>query len=268
MSQIDMLINKIKDNKSSSSKYNKINGIDGLLWINLDSSKDRKKKMKKTIKKIDVTKIRISGVDGLNYNVIDNFIENKNDLKQVSNLKNTELALTLSHFKVFDTIKNLSGKYFMVCEDDISLENVKYFNLNLKDIIKNSPDFDILTLYKTKLNKLDNMYTDLNKYNKVEKYDHIWGSVAYIITKKFAKKLSSIIKYNSITNKFIINTDKEISQSDVFVFSLGKTFVYKYNFISTGISKSLIHLNDAKCHKNLHEKSIINQLKYILADFT
>ena len=44
MSQIDMLINKIKDNKLSSSKYNKINGIDGLLWINLDSSKDRKKK--------------------------------------------------------------------------------------------------------------------------------------------------------------------------------------------------------------------------------
>lgn len=266
MAQINTFI---KDNKSSSSsKYNKINGIDGLLWINLDSSKDRKKKMKKIIKKIDVPKIRISGVDGINYNVIDKFIENKNDVKQVNNLKNTELALTLSHFKVFNTIKELSGKYFMVCEDDISLKNIKYFNLDLKDIIKNSPDFDILTLYKTKLNKLNNIYTDLNKFNKVEKYDHIWGSVAYIITKKFAKKLSSIINYNSIIDKFIINTDKEISQSDVFIFSLGKTFVYKYNFISTRVSKSLIHLNDAKNHKNLHEKSIINQLKYILDDFS
>ena len=262
--------NILKQEKPKKNYYDKINGISAVLWINLDVSKDRRDRMEKILQKIKIKNIRIRAVDGINNDVKKVFIS-KNSLKNINfqeNLKNSELALTLSHFKVFNSIKNLTGEYFMVCEDDISFKNLKYFkDVDLKKIIKNCPSFDILTLYKTKLQKLDEMYTDLNQFNSNETEDHIWGSVAYIITKKFAQKMCDIIYYDKKTKKFIINTDKDISPSDLFVFSFGKTFVYKYNFISTGISKSYVHLDDANEHLTLHEKSIKNQLYYIKKDF-
>ena len=264
-------LNILKEQKQKKNYYNKINGIDAVLWINLDSSKDRREKMEKRLSKIKIKNIRVRAVDGINNDVKKVFIDKnslKNNINFQENLKNSELALTLSHFKAFNIIKKLQGKYFMICEDDISFRNIKYFkNIDLKKIIKDSPGFDILTLYKTKLSRLDELYTDLNEFNNKETKDHIWGSVAYIITKKFAEKMCEIISYDNKTKKFNINTDVELSPSDKFVFSFGRTFVYRYNFISTSAGESIVHLDDASQHITLHEKSIKNQLSYIIKDF-
>ena len=263
--------NLFKENTKKKYNYNnKINGINAILWLNLDISVDRRKYMEKILNKINIKNIRIKSVDGVNFDIKNTYIdyENSKKINFAETLINSELATTLSHFKAFNFIKNLDGDFFLICEDDVCFKNVKYFkNLDLNKIIKESPKFDILTLYKTKINKLNDLYTEVNEFNKDEKKDHIWGAVAYIITKKYANKLSQIISYNKENNKFTINTEKPISQSDIFIFSFGKAYVYKYNFISTKINKSLIHSFNKNNHKLLHEKSNKNQLKYILKDF-
>ena len=238
-----------KENKQSQEINKKINKISGILWINLDISKDRKHNMKKILSDITIPNYRVRAVDGINFNIVNNFIDKKNSeyINLSKNLKNSEFALTLSHFKVFHKIRKLEGEYFMVCEDDISLENIKYFkNIDLKKIIEEAPKFDILTLYKTKLKKLKKLYTDINSFNSKEKFDHIWGSVAYIITKNFAKDMCEIIKYNKSTKKFTIHTKVHITPSDNFIYSFGNSYTYKYNFISTNINNSLIHSKKKK----------------------
>ena len=146
--------------------FNKINYIDHIVWINLEKSINRFNGMKKLLKNIKIDNTRIEAIDGNNLGLykIENYIEN-------NNLSNYEIACTLSHIKSINYLNNINGKYFLICEDDISLKNLKYFKINLEDIIVKCPEFDILLIYKTYHNKLDKEYVKwIDFYNN---NDHI-----------------------------------------------------------------------------------------------
>ena len=230
---------KININKD----INKINFIDYILWINLDRSVDRFNYMNNLLSNLDIKSKRIEAIDGNNL-----------DIKSIKNFKvnriliNYEIACTLSHIKAINQCNSLAGNYFMICEDDISFDNLQFFNESIKNIILNCPDknFDVLLLYKTYKYELKDLYSkwsdyyDDSNYHNNKTVEHIAGAVSYIISKNAINKFTNIAKYTE-NNTFEFINDFIFEVSDIFIFKNLNTYVYKYNYITTLINSSNIH---------------------------
>ena len=241
---------------------NKINYIDHIVWINLDRSIDRKEKLENTLNKLLVKNTRISAVDGKNKNIRNLIPFN------TPNLSDAEIATTLSHLNAIHYLKNLDGNYFMVIEDDVIFDNIYLINSNLENIIKSSPEFDILLLHKIYLNELTDLYTDWNEennkssyyYNEIYSPNAIWSAAAYIISKKGIENICNKINYDG--EKYIFNINY-FHVADLLLFKESKTYVYKYNFLDTINKYSTIHNEQLIFQK----KSSLYQLNCIKNDF-
>lgn len=239
-----LLTNKSYENKTKEYT-DKINGIDHIVWINLDRSLDRQINMKKILKKINVPNTRIKAIDGATEDMnIYNYLQRP--------MTNYEKACALSHIKTYSYLKNIPGNYFLVLEDDISLDNLKYFNQDLKSIILEAPDFDILQLQKTYNYKLDNLYTKW--------HPDIYSTVSYIISKNGLQKLLKKAEYSEYNNSF--NLFNPLSIADYFLYNDLETWVYKYNYLSTADNSSIIHPD----HLTIHKNSSLFQLLIIFND--
>jgi GR25 family glycosyltransferase involved in LPS biosynthesis len=224
--------------------YNKINNIDHIVWINLDRCHERKIYMENLLHNINIPNTRISGIDGGLINLSSHF-NNK------YNLSNYEKACCLSHIKAINFLKNLEGEYFLVLEDDISFNNSIFFKEDIKSIIKNSPDFDILLITKIHNSKLNDLYTKW--------YESIYSAACYIITKKGINKIINIANFEN--DNFYISKDLNIS--DNFLYFNTNTYVYKYNFSNPLDKDSSFHEN----HLDMHRNSSLLQLTLIFEDF-
>jgi GR25 family glycosyltransferase involved in LPS biosynthesis len=241
-----ILFNHFKYFEKFSNNYYKINGIDKIVWINLDRTVERKKHMESLLNQTNIPHQRISGIDGQKINV------NKitNDLVLGKKMSLGEIGCTLSHIKSINSLKNEKGNYFMVCEDDIGFDNLVYFKKNdLNKIIKNAPKFDILMINKIYTKELNNTYEKwITNYNKNKK---IWGTGCYIISKDGIQKICKICEYiNDNQFKFNKNIYNGFNVADIYLYKLLNTWVYKYNFINTIEQTSLIHNNHLNYHKN------------------
>ena len=188
----------------------------------------------------------------------------------IGNIKNTtmsksEIGCTLSHIKAINYLKNMEGKYFLICEDDITLVNINLIPKTLEEIIINAPKFDILLIHKIYCRHLSKIYTNWNKeYNKSNSNNNyaISSTAGYVISRSGINKIcNDICSYDSITNKFTFY--KQISVADIFLYNYTNTWVYKYNFISTRDEDSIIHGS----HIEYHKKSSKIQLDVINNDF-
>ena len=241
-----------KDDKIVDKELNdKINFIDHIVWINLDRSKDRKAHMENLLKDLIISNTRISAIDG-----------NRDDVFSMINPIETdrtksEIACTLSHIKAINYLKNMKGNYFLVCEDDISFENITLIDSNLEKIIKESPPFDILLISKIYTNNLYQLHTNWNE--EANKNNMIWSTASYIISRKGIENICNKVTYNNIF-RFNINY---IHVADLFLYKLSETYVYKYNFISTINKDSNIHENQL----DYHIRNCEFQLNVIQEDF-
>lgn len=244
-------------NITQRPKYHKINGIDKILWINLNRSIVRKRYMINVLSTMNIDNERIEAIDGdyidkNTYNDVCAINEFTNE-----NLSKYEIACLLSHLKAIYSVKNHGGKYFMICEDDIDLCNLHYFDDDLNKIIENAPNFDILMLNHTFGKSLQKKYTEWNfLYNK---NIHVASAVCYIISKEGIKKITDLFEKQN--DKFLFNT-QTISNSDIYLFKHVNTYIYKYNFISTTNNDSTIH-ND---HLPWHQKVSFNEEINIIND--
>ena len=118
----------------------------------------------------------------------------------------------------------------MICNDNISFENLKYFkNTNLKNIILECPEFDVLLLHQIyNNNELSEKYTKLDDNNK-----NISELISYIISKRGVVKLCKLAKYNlnSFSFKNIV-----LNKIHKFLYNNLETYVYKYNYITKNIN--------------------------------
>lgn len=248
------LLNYINYNYDLINKN--LNYVNYICWINLDRSIDRNKYMKNILKDINISNYRISAVDGKENNLIELYKKNISR----TNITNYEIACTLSHIKAINFLNNIEGEYFMICEDDISFENILIFKNSLKEIIEDAPKFDILLIYKTYLQELKNKYEKWIDHLVYEpQINHICGTVCYIISKKGIEKFIKNNKYIDNLN-FIINNSIEVA--DIHLFKDLETYVYKYNFITTKLETSTIHGE----HLDFHKQSIDHQNKVLLDD--
>ena len=206
--------------------------------------------MENILKNIKINNSRISAIDGR----IEDLSNYKNLAK--SSMSNYEIACTLSHIKAINYLSTIYGNYFLVLEDDISFENIKYFTTDLKTIILNAPSFDILLIGKTQLRSFSSnpIYSH---------YSGEYGAFSYVISKKGVDKLISYAKYINQTN---FNINKPLCVSELFIFNNLNTYIYKYNYISTQDLDSDIHQSHIPWHRKcsiLGKTDILSNLENI-----
>ena len=242
---INKFINNISNsNNISNQDYNKLNGINHIAWINLDRSNDRKIHIENLFSKINIPNTRISAIDGKDGNL------NKS-IKFYHNMTNYEIATTFSHIKAITFLQKLEGDYFCICEDDITFDNIKYFNNDLNDIISKAPNFDILLITKMYNIKLEKLYTKW--------IPGMYSTAFYIISKKGLNNFINHSSYNIDNNSFNIN--HPLSCADHYIYNYVNTYVYKYNFINT-LTTSLIHPE----YESFIKRSLFFQIYNIIDD--
>lgn len=246
--KIKYLLNNKKPYDISNLKpnLNNINFIDGIVWINLDRSPDRKNYMINLLKDIKIPNFRISAIDGKAYEDINSIYGN---IPMGRELSKSEIACTLSHIKAINYLKNIPGEYFMVCEDDISFNNIVLFENNLKTIISECPKFDILMLNKTFLKPVNEKYAKWNNYYFLNPLDFIGSAVAYIISRSGINKIIENATYIN-DNNFKLNPNHNIDVADLYIYKNVNTYAFKYNYITTLLEESTIHDEHLNTHKN------------------
>ena len=220
-----------------------LDGIDSIYWINLERSKDRKKKMEILFqdpiffgKPIQ----RIKAIDGNADNVYD-----KLNIEKKSNNK-LEYACLLSHLTAIKTFSESTYETALILEDDMTLEFKKYWRSTLRTVIENAPsDWEIIQLCYITSTKLIADYT-LNNYGK-NRYGNIASMAAYIINNKAAKKFINEA-YNPVSNKYTLK-NYHTHEADHYLYKCLKTYTYKYPFfIYPTENTSTLHPEDLTSH--------------------
>ena len=210
--------------------YSKINFIDKILWINLDSSTLRKTNTENILKNIQIPNERISAIDG------SKLILPK--LPYERNISTYELACLLSHLKAISTLKNTQENYFLICEDDFILHNTIFFSKDLKQIIQNCPTFDILSIQSTFNKELHNEYNKWSDYYTENPLSFIGCTGSYIISKSGVNKILASNNFIDDVNYTLVYP---VNAADIYLYKYVDTFVYKYNFISSLNNESIFN---------------------------
>jgi len=228
--------------------YKKINFIDGILWINLDRSVDRRTCMESILKNVDVPNTRIQAIDGMTED-LDAYIQNYDSRPYRSN---AEIAVVLSHLKAINHLKDIPGDFFLILEDDVNFDNMKYIPYDFEQIITNCPEFDVLQIHKTSNSIPKNMYTKwCSTY---------WSAGSYIISRNGINNICT--KYNFQDNVFQCNFS-DIKLSECVIYGSGCSYTYKYNCTGSLNQDSIIHPE----HLCVHKQSTYIQNTQILNDF-
>jgi GR25 family glycosyltransferase involved in LPS biosynthesis len=233
----------------SYQNFDKINEIGKIYYINLENSKLRNDSMINILNNIEIEYERHDAFDGRKIkNIKNNYYEDK-ELNNVNT--NSEYAVLYSHLSLIDKLQYIDGEYFLIFEDDLSLDFQKYWNQSIKNIINDAPeDWEIIMLGYFTLNvKFDTNYREWN---------NDWSALSYIIKKSSIKKINEY----KINNKFKLFND--VNVADNYIFRIFKTYVYKYPlFTINNNNKSTFH-NDhehyQKIYKNINLLILNNTL--------
>jgi len=244
--------NPNNNNLNFTIDYSKINFIDKILWINLDSSTHRKNNSENILKNIQIPNERISAVDG------SKLILPK--LPYERNISAYELACLLSHIKAITSLKNEKGNYFLICEDDFILHNTIFFSKDLKQIIQNCPTFDILSIQSTLKKELHNEYNKWSDHYTENPLSFIGCTGSYIISKSGINK---ILANNNFINDTNYTLNYPINAADIYLYKYVDTFVYKYNFISSFNADSVFNQKFIRQYQKLNFVRIEKMLEEI-----
>jgi GR25 family glycosyltransferase involved in LPS biosynthesis len=147
-----------------------------VLWINLDSSTERRNYMENLLNSYNIENIRISAINGVDSNSHDLDICIKNP-----QLTNAENACSCSHLVALRYfIENTEEDKIVIFEDDVSFDFLEYIPFNWSDFIEKLPqNYKIIQLAIIGMN-----FTIPTKLVEINK--SYWSSCAYLITRKAA----------------------------------------------------------------------------------
>lgn len=226
-----------------------------IYYINLERSEDRRLSAEEALKSISDDIVRVNAVD-FTEPVINNYVYNNKRL----------IACTLSHLKAIEIFFESKDEYAMICEDDITLEYMKYWRKSINQVVKEAPsDWEILQLsaISTNLKPFKYIYQPRSK-------GLIYSALAYIINQRGAQKL--LLKFkpinsninlpiptkninkplaSTLSKKVVIKQPVDVSP-DIILFDSVITYAYFRPFFTYNDNfKSLVRPE----HKHLQEKS-------------
>jgi len=235
--------NNLHTYKELNEKISLINNIDKIYWINMEVSTYRKELMENILNKINIENERFIAYDGSkNLNINTQYFYAKNGI--YPKFSNKEYAILLSHLCVIEKYvitNNCNNKYnvALICEDDLSLDFLKYWNKDFKTIIEEAPyEWDIIMLGYFSL--------CINRKELYQKWNNEWSAIAYLVNhSNMQHKLNSLKKDN-----LWICDENDLMVSDNYIFSKFNTYVYKYPYFTfPNNNDSTLHEDHLNYHK-------------------
>lgn len=179
---------------------NKLEGIPTVHYISLRESTDRRKKLE-------------SWFDLYNVKYIPHIFDRLYNLDMYDfshSFPNMVKPIFISHFTVLrDWYFNTDEELTFICEDDLSLETVQYWNFTWKEFESKLPDnWQCVQLQIIRhQHKWETPYDYKFTSREPLKRGH-WGACAYLIKREYVENL--ILKYNQYVHKFTLNLDVQI----------------------------------------------------------
>lgn len=197
-----------------------------IYYINLNSRQDRNNSMLSQFKDIGID--NFNRVEAVDKNTI---IENN------TNMSNSEIACSISHLKAISMFLDSSFNYAMICEDDSDLTNASKINFNFSEIVGKDNDKDFCLQTSVVLRKEDQMIFNIKNRSFWD-----FGTMSYIVNKKYAKKivdtyfLNNIFMHSNFISKKVLDPrGGEINTrpvADELIYSLCETKVFPlFSFI-------------------------------------
>jgi GR25 family glycosyltransferase involved in LPS biosynthesis len=262
-----------------SKKHNNVNKLNNIpiVWINLERSKERRNYMETQFKKYNITNHkRIEACDG---NSLDNVLGRGKlcgiEFYNKRKMKKAELGCTLSHIKCIMEAENRGDEYTIICEDDINMVTMRFWDFTIKDIINKLPhDWTILQI--SDISSLKRGLKDMFglKYVKypqkvhILKNEHKFGATMYIINERGRRNiLEKLVKDGIVildNSTPYISIRKNIGTADDVIYACNKKgyysttiplFLVRYSPPSTIKSASEIFVN----YSNYSYSTIINK---------
>ena len=145
--------------------------------ISMEKDIERRKNLLKY-----VTPNEYSSVDGSKLLPIKTL--KKINIIEKEDIKKGEIGCYLSHYNIFNKIKNYNDNYSIIIEDDVEFDIKKNINI-IKDLVNNAPlDWEIIFIghnYYEETEEKDNF--KFNEYT-FKKITRVFGTQSYIINNK------------------------------------------------------------------------------------
>lgn len=176
---------------------NKLEGFPTVHYISLRESIDRRSKLENWFDSYDI-------------NYIPHIFDRVKNLERYDfshTFPNMVKPIFISHFTTIrDWYFNTDEEYAIICEDDLSLETVKYWNFTWKEFQNKLPDnWQCVQLVVLRhVHMWEEPYDYKFTPREPLKRGH-WGACAYLIKREYAENL--ILKYNQLPYKFTLNLD-------------------------------------------------------------
>jgi GR25 family glycosyltransferase involved in LPS biosynthesis len=176
---------------------NKLAGFPTVNYISLTESVDRRKKLESHFNQYDIKYVphifdRVENLEKYNFShTFPNMVE----------------PIFISHFTVLrDWYFNTEDEYTVICEDDLSLDSVRYWNFTWNEFVERLPS-NWQCLQMVVLRHAHKWETPYNyKFTPREPYKRgHWGACAYLIKREYVENL--ILKYNQYPHKFTLELD-------------------------------------------------------------
>jgi hypothetical protein len=232
------------------SSLDKINHIDFIAWIHLDSCIEREKLMREQLR--FQPHICFPAFDTSLQ--IDHFFVRDKDVDVFPSHTLAEYATLLSHLnciKLCSHIPDAHHSYVLICEDDISLDFYETWGKDFKQIIEGAPpDWEIISFgyYNTSLCPKPKEYTP---------WSGEWGACAYLIHKERCRKRIPQLQHQ---HRWVVHLYDSMV-ADYYVFYYFKTYVYQYSYFTIpDTNNSTIHPDHIPYHM-LYKKYNIIHLK-------
>jgi GR25 family glycosyltransferase involved in LPS biosynthesis len=157
-------------------KTNKLENFPSVYYVSLEECKDRRENIERQFSEYDITPTAI---------ISKRFAESDDEItgKFLDQMNGGTTGCVVSHLKAIRKwYEETDEEYAFFCEDDLSLETVKYWDFTWEEFIETIPEgsccVQLLVIRK-----------DYETFDLRKRYWDDWAGTAYIITRDYAKVL-------------------------------------------------------------------------------
>ena len=139
-------------------EFNKIKFIDMICWLKIDSDLNLNKYIEEQFNLLSIANVGI------------NIASNSDSYNFSSNISKNEKNIIATNLKIYDKLKklDLETSYCLIVSTEVNFNNLNLFQEDLSQIIRSSPEFDMLILSSPYDYEFNNLYTRLDQNKMLE----------------------------------------------------------------------------------------------------
>ena len=198
--------------------------------VSLVESKQRRRNL--------ISQFKEYGISDINFSLSERLAESGEwwvGDEYIDNLCDAGKSTCINHIRnIYDWYTNTDDAYGFFCEDDISLETVKYWNFTWSEFINAlPPDWECVQLYSIRTH--NNYPINQVRLRVREWYD--WGAQAFIIKRSYAKKVLDAYYPGRVLFKLV--SINETPFNDGYISPYLHKCPYPENLLFTGLGQVL-----------------------------